>query len=206
MIEKMKLVWANGDLSHLDAFLKACCMQGDFDPCPATQYMSSSMGYISLNEENPYTATQTRIEAMSKEIGMPLPKADHHTPVLDADASAYLDDLNSKFTRLHAEHDSLMEQKRICEEGISQYSHFVGLKVNMDELIMDFYFCDKQLRIHLEQQIEDLSKDDYWTIMCQNTSHFFPLLRNHQHSMLEEWMIQYPMLRTLIEELQLDIV
>ncbi len=131
----MKLVWANGDLSHLDAFLKACCMQGDFDPCPATQYMSSSMGYISLNEENPYIATQARIEAMAKEIGLPLPKADHHTPVLEPDAADYLEKLNQQFAKLRAERDSLMEQRQICTEGIEQYSHFSALKVNMDELM-----------------------------------------------------------------------
>lgn len=110
-------------------------MQGDFDPCPATQYMSSSMGYISLNEENPYIPTQTRIETMAKEIGLPLPKADHHTPVLAPDAADYLDKLNQQFARLRAERESLIEQKKTCEQGISQYSHFSALKINMDELM-----------------------------------------------------------------------
>jgi V/A-type H+-transporting ATPase subunit I len=135
LIEKMKLVWANGDLPHLDAFLKACCMQGDFDPCPATQYMSSSMGYISLNEENPYIATQTQIETMAKEIGLPLPGADHHTALLDTDAPAYLEKLGAQFSRLRAERASLLDQKRSCEEGIEQYSHFTNMRINVDELV-----------------------------------------------------------------------
>ncbi|MCI2046279.1 MAG: hypothetical protein LKJ90_01000 [Faecalibacterium sp.] len=134
MIEKMKLVWANGDLAHLDGFLKACCMQGDFDPCPATQYMSSSMGYVSLNEENPYPATQARIETLAKEIGLPLPGADHHTLMLDTDTPVYLDTLSSQFAKLREERTSLVEQKKACEEGIAQYSHFSALKVNVDEL------------------------------------------------------------------------
>jgi V/A-type H+-transporting ATPase subunit I len=134
LIEKMKLVWANGDLPYLDSFIKSCCMQGDFDPCPATQYMSSSMGYIPLNEENPYPATQTRIENMAKEIGLALPKADHHALILDADTPAYLDDLDRQFARLVEERASLVEQKKICEAGIAQYLHFSTLKVNVDEL------------------------------------------------------------------------
>lgn len=131
----MKLVWASGDLVHLDGFLKACCMQGDFDPCPATQYMSSSMGYVSLTEENPYPATQARIETLARDIGLPLPGADHHTLLLNTDAAGtYLDRLSQQFAQLREERASLVEQEKICREGIAQYSHFSALKVNVDEL------------------------------------------------------------------------
>ena len=52
MVEKMKLVRVQGTLPQLNDFLDACCMDGRFDLEPATRYMSDSLGYAALNEEN----------------------------------------------------------------------------------------------------------------------------------------------------------
>ena len=68
MVEKMKLVHVQGTLPHLDEFLGACCLDGRFDLEPASQYMSASLGYAPLNEEDPYTPLVERIEAMAGEI------------------------------------------------------------------------------------------------------------------------------------------
>ena len=61
MVEKMKLVRVQGTLPQLNDFLDACCMDGRFDREPATRYMSDSLGYAALNEENPYPATRDQI-------------------------------------------------------------------------------------------------------------------------------------------------
>lgn len=73
------------------------------------------------------------------------------------------------------------------------------------ELIVDFYFCDKKLQEHLAGQHRCLSKEKYWSEMCEKAPLFFPLLREYQHNLLEKWMEQYPSLRELIEILQLKI-
>ena len=65
MVEKMKLVRVQGTLPQLNDFLDACCMDGRFDLEPATRYMSDSLGYAALNEENPYPATRDQIETMA---------------------------------------------------------------------------------------------------------------------------------------------
>lgn len=43
------------------------------------RYMSDSLGYAALNEENPYPATRDQIETMAKEAGMELHKEQRHT-------------------------------------------------------------------------------------------------------------------------------
>ena len=130
----MKLVHVQGTLPHLDEFLGACCLDGRFDLEPASQYMSASLGYAPLNEEDPYTPLVERIEAMAGEIGAALPD----TPPRKLEASdrdqQFLDALNNKFSDLRSERDSLQDQQRLCEDAIAQYSHFLSLKANVDEI------------------------------------------------------------------------
>ena len=134
MVEKMKLVHVQGTLPHLDEFLGACCLDGRFDLEPASQYMSASLGYAPLNEEDPYTPLVERIEAMAGEIGAALPD----TPPRKLEAGdrdqQFLDALNNKFSDLRSERDSLQDQQRLCEDAIAQYSHFLSLKANVDEI------------------------------------------------------------------------
>ena len=135
MVEKMKLVRVQGTLPQLNDFLDACCMDGRFDLEPATRYMSDSLGYAALNEENPYPATRDQIETMAKEAGMELHKEQRHTDPPDEEAKAYLSDLLEQIDDLCAERQGLLDQQKLCEDGIAQYSHFLNLKVNVDEIL-----------------------------------------------------------------------
>lgn len=135
MVEKMKLVRVQGTLPQLNDFLDACCMDGRFDLEPATRYMSDSLGYAVLNEENPYPATRDQIETMAKEAGVELHEEQRHTDPPDDEAKAYLGDLLEQIDDLCAERQGLLDQQKLCEDGIAQYSHFLNLKVNVDELL-----------------------------------------------------------------------
>ncbi len=135
MVEKMKLVRVQGTLPQLNNFLDACCMDGRFDLEPATRYMSDSLGYAALNEENPYPATRDQIETMAKEAGMALHEEQRHTDPPDDEAKTYLSDLLEQIDDLCAERQGLLDQQKLCEDGIAQYSHFLNLKVNVDELL-----------------------------------------------------------------------
>ena len=135
MVEKMKLVRVQGTLPQLNDFLDACCMDGRFDLEPATRYMSDSLGYAALNEENPYPATRDQIETMAKEAGVELHKEQRHTDPPDDEAKAYLSDLLEQIDDLCAERQGLLDQQKLCEDGIAQYSHFLNLKVNVDEIL-----------------------------------------------------------------------
>ena len=60
----MKLVRVDGLLSQLDDFILRCCINGDFQPEPAIQYMSASSKNMSLVEENPYPPMVQAVEEL----------------------------------------------------------------------------------------------------------------------------------------------
>lgn len=135
MVEKMKLVQIHGPVAMLDSFLVGCCMDGKFALEPATQYMSASLGYALLNEENNYPPIQQRIETMASQIGVTLPDTvPEQSVVTDLHSQSYLDTLAQKFDALHEERESLTTQQQLCSDAIEQYGHFLPLKANMDEI------------------------------------------------------------------------
>ena len=131
----MKLVQVHGVVTHLNEFLEACCMSGEFDPEPAGQYMSASLGYGPLNEENPYPPMQQHIETLATAIGVELPSDESvHAPALDPNTSSYIDGLDNRFSSLRDERDALLTQRDLCKDASEQYAHFLPLKANVDEL------------------------------------------------------------------------
>ena len=135
MVEKMKLVRVQGTMPQLNEFIGSCCMDGRFDLEPATRYMSESLGYGALNEENPHTAILDQIETMAEEANIALHEGQPHSAPVDAEGRSYLSDLLEKIDDLCAERKVLLDQKKLCEDGITQYSHFTGLKVNVDDIL-----------------------------------------------------------------------
>jgi len=131
----MKLIRAAGNLDKLDSFIEACYMSGEFQPENAVAFLSASMGFNPLNEENPYTARIQRIEELSKVLGVKL-EAEPMVPdiVVDTQASEYLGDFGATLARLHADRKLLVEQRDVCEKGIAQYSHFQQLDARLDDL------------------------------------------------------------------------
>ena len=72
-IEKMKLVRVDGLLKNLDSVIYNCCLDGNFHPEPAIQHMSGSLGYITLSEDNPYTAHVQKMEELFQLVGESAP-------------------------------------------------------------------------------------------------------------------------------------
>ena len=85
MVEKMKLVRVQGTMPQLNEFIGSCCMDGRFDLEPATRYMSESLGYGALNEENPHTAIRDQIETMAEEANIELHEGQQHSDPVDAE-------------------------------------------------------------------------------------------------------------------------
>ena len=72
---------------------------------------------------------------MAKEANMELHEGQQHSDPVDAEGRSYLSDLLEKIDDLCAERKVLLDQKKLCEDGIEQYSHFTGLKVNVDDIL-----------------------------------------------------------------------
>lgn len=110
-------------------------MSGEFQPENAVSFLSPSMGFMPLNEENPYSAKVQKIQELAAVLGatlaaQPIVPGDY----VDSEASVYIGELGSKLSNLHSDRKALMEQREVCEKGIVQFRHFENLDVHLDEL------------------------------------------------------------------------
>jgi V/A-type H+/Na+-transporting ATPase subunit I len=131
----MKLIKAAGNIEKLDSFIEVCYMSGEFQPENAGGFLSPTMGFLPLSEENPYTAKLQRIEEIAAVLGETL-TAEPIVPgdFVDSQATVYIGEFSTNLSRLHNERKLLMEQLEVCEKGIEQYSHFINLDVRLDDL------------------------------------------------------------------------
>ncbi len=131
----MKLVMVNGPSAQLERVIGALCSDGNFHPEKAESFISPSMGYAPLNEENPYLSTISAIKELARQFNVDLESAKKvKGTVIDEKAQAYVEYLERTLSDFAAEAASLNEQISACREGIDQYSHFLGLGVSLEEI------------------------------------------------------------------------
>ena len=156
-IEKMKLVMVNGPTAQLNKMIAALCADGAFQPEPAASFISPSMGYASLSEENPYLSTLSAIKEIAQQYDMDLSLArGGKGTVIDEKAEAYVDWVEQSLRGFTEESKALNDQLQTCREGIEQYSHFKGLGARLDELFACKFICTR---------FGHLSKDSYLKLM-----------------------------------------
>ena len=129
---KMQLIWVDGPLEKLDAFIENCCVDGKrVHPARALDHMSASAGYAALNEENPWGPLVEQIEALAKGFEIPVVE-----PTL-ADGRAqgtrdYLADLNTRLETHRKDRELLEKQLEICTKGAESFRHFSSLDVPVE--------------------------------------------------------------------------
>ena len=149
----MKLVMLNGPTSQLGKVIQALCSDGNFHPEKADSFISPTMGYAPMNEENPYQATISVIKDLANQFGVDLETSKKvKGTVIDDKAQEYVELLERRLRDFASQAASLNEQIETCREGIAQYSHFLGLGVNLDEI----FACK-----FIVARFGHLSKDSY---------------------------------------------
>lgn len=135
-VEKMKLIKISGTLDALPLVSAKLCESACFHADAAGKHISASMGFVPFVEENPYANELSKLQEIAQSAQFDLeflPVSEQDTDV-DAEDSAYLQKVGQKVLALHAERNSLLEQKRICESGIEKYTHFKGLDLDLDQI------------------------------------------------------------------------
>mgnify|MGYP000735530053 CR=1 FL=1 len=143
-IEKMKFVRINGPASQLNKLITACCLDGNFHPEYAGNFISQSMGYAALNEENPYSQLFANIRELASSLGVSLEDAKKiRGTVVDERAKEYISSVGETINTLGEERKNLTEQLEECQDGIEKYSHFTGLDVGLDEIFACKFICPR---------------------------------------------------------------
>ncbi len=139
-IEKMKLVRVDGLLQNLDSVITSCCLDGNFHPEPAIQHMSGSLGYITLSEDNPYTAHVQKMEELYQLVGESAPEVSGEPArdIVEGDRDT-IQQVAQQLSDLQEQKAALEKEKQELEEKKAQFSHFTGLDMPFDEIIKGEY-------------------------------------------------------------------
>lgn len=132
--KKKKLVQISGPKTQLDTFLQVCCADGSFEPEQAMRYMSASLGYTTLSEENPYPTIIQQFEDLATQIGQPLMADETIGNMTVEDANELIDQVRTRFHSLYTVRRELLDQRSACVSGAENYSHFRNLQVNIDDV------------------------------------------------------------------------
>ena len=166
-IEKMKFVMVNGPSSQLNKMISNLCPDGLFHPEPAGQFISPTMGYTTVSEENPYASTLSALHDLSTLLNVDLDDGKKvRGTVVDDRAKAYIETLSQTLRELANNRKTIAEQIETCREGIEEYKHFCGLGVNLEDI-----FSCKFISIRFGQ----LPKDSYLKLTKGYSDHPYVL-------------------------------
>lgn len=139
-IEKMKLVRVDGLLDKLDDVISSSCLTGDFHPEPAIQHMSGSLGYITLSEDNPYSANVQRMEELFQLVGEPIPSGRVSTSrTVEPSEMEKIKLVRDSLSELEDKREERKTKKKQLEDEASQFSHFSTLDMPFDEIVQGEY-------------------------------------------------------------------
>lgn len=133
--QKMQLVTISGNNDKLHETAKALYTCGYFQPENAGKHISSSLGFIPYADENPYTVQLEKMLAQLQNSGHEVTyDAIVAEQPLTAEETEHLNELYTKAEDFSKRKKELITQKTACEEGITKFSHFTELSVDLNEI------------------------------------------------------------------------
>lgn len=131
----MKLIRVYGTMDSLDEFITSCCISGEFHPENAVNYISASMGFESLNEENPYTGSIQKIEELASIAGVTLKDTfTGNEIIIDKSESDYIEEIGNKLNSMLSERSETAQKLESVKSSLEQISHFTELEIPFDEI------------------------------------------------------------------------
>ncbi|MDD6275590.1 MAG: V-type ATPase 116kDa subunit family protein [Clostridia bacterium] len=135
-IEKMKLIRVGGKMENLDDFIMSCCISGEFHPENAMNYLSDSLGYANLNEENPYTEYIQKIEEFASVAGIVLKDSvDENEIVIDRSESEYVKELTDHLTEVSESREELQKKVKEINDYVDKFRNFENLDIPIEEIL-----------------------------------------------------------------------
>ena len=131
----MKLIRVYGVLDSLDEFITSCCISGEFHPETAMNYMSDSLGFVPLTEENPYTNTIGKIEEIASIANVTLKETFSGNEIsFDQSESDYIDGIRTALTSMLTERNEIAQKLDTISSSVEQFTHFTNLDIPFEEI------------------------------------------------------------------------
>lgn len=134
-VQKMQLVTLSGDNSLLHKTAKIIYKFGHFQPESAGKHISASLGFIPYADENPYAPMLEKMHSQISGGGLTVTfNPDTADFALTEEESNRLNELYLKSEEISDKTKALISQKTACEEGITKFSYFKELELNLDDI------------------------------------------------------------------------
>ncbi len=159
-IERMELVNIVGLYDDIDNVLKKCCESNCFHIEPAIHSTEKVSGFKSLNEENPYQATLTKVKALATNLSIALQKTDNRKLDMKTvdEFDDYVNELSDCFTALNQKKQKNLSEISELELTIKQIEHLWGLNANFESI-----FACKYIKVRLGRlPVESLPKLEFY--------------------------------------------
>ena len=135
-IEKMKLIRISGKMEYLDDFIMSCCISGEFHPENVMNYLSDSLGYENLNEDNPYTEYIQKIEELAAVAGVTLKDTVQGKEiVIDEAESAYVKELTEHLREISVSREELRKKTKEINDYVDKFRNFENLNIPIEEIL-----------------------------------------------------------------------
>lgn len=135
-LEIVSMIKGNDSAIQIEDILAYSSVDGKFNSSQAIQYMTSVLGYNTSAGENPYTASLQSVRELATEFGYNIEEDEEefNKTEIDEDFNEYMLSVGEKVRVLNEERKELLDQLAACENGINQFSHFIGFDIPLEKV------------------------------------------------------------------------
>jgi V/A-type H+-transporting ATPase subunit I len=134
-VEKMKLISIIGQLESLSSVIEQCCEAGEVQLDPAMSFFTGINSFTTLTEENPYAPQLKQLSESVNSASLSFKSGKSDAPLLTLEEiKAYISDLCSRLRSLQGERQSVASEIERIKRSADQFTHFLGLDLQLDEI------------------------------------------------------------------------
>lgn len=135
---KIDVVSIIGRMADLDEVTTLLGKSGVFHPDNALSFYSDTSEFSPLNEENPYAEPLLQLNGILNQTKTKLDilKAQEaeQSEMSPEEMKSYAESISAKFIELQNKQNEAQEKIKVYTKQISEFSHFVGLDLDLDEI------------------------------------------------------------------------
>ncbi|MDD6175754.1 MAG: V-type ATPase 116kDa subunit family protein [Firmicutes bacterium] len=128
-----------GKMTVLDQVVSVCEALADFHPDNALSFFSDTKGFVTLNEPNPYAPALQRLREAVSLAGKTLSGSAVRQLPEDADLMEYANRYANAMMDFRSRQQALLQEKEAIARSVEELDHFVGLNVDINEMLQCRY-------------------------------------------------------------------